>query len=98
MNQRPIVIVNNRSGIGLIGSIFLVVLIFLVLKLAGTLAWSWAWVFAPIWIPVVVFVGLVAAAFIIGGSIGCVRSVISTIKRNRRLAKQVEALKNGGPS
>lgn len=30
--------------------------IFLVLKLAGFIAWSWWWVFAPLWIPAVILV------------------------------------------
>ena len=34
------------SGIGLTGATFLV---FLVLKLTGTIDWSWWWVTAPIW-------------------------------------------------
>jgi hypothetical protein len=41
----------TASGGG-IGCGTVLFLIFLVLKLTGTIAWSWWWVFAPIWIPV----------------------------------------------
>jgi len=36
----------SSSGIGLGGVLFIV---FLVLKLTGTIAWSWWWVTAPLW-------------------------------------------------
>ena len=29
-------------------------LIFLVLKLTGTIDWSWWWVTAPLWIPIII--------------------------------------------
>lgn len=35
-------------------------LIFITLKLTGYIVWSWWWVLAPIWIPFVVVVGVVA--------------------------------------
>lgn len=44
-------------------------LIFLVLKLTHTIAWSWWWVFAPIWIPAsfvvvcLIIVGLIMFLF-----------------------------------
>ncbi len=40
------------GGIGLGGAVFIV---FLVLKLTGTIDWSWWWVTAPLWIPVALF-------------------------------------------
>lgn len=43
----------TSSGIGLGGAIFIV---FLVLKLTGTIDWSWWWVTAPIWTPIVLAV------------------------------------------
>lgn len=43
------------GGVGIGVVLFLV---FLVLKLTGTIAWSWWWVSSPLWIPVV-FLGLV---------------------------------------
>lgn len=41
-------------------------IVFLILKLTGTISWSWIWVTAPLWIPllclgaVFAFVGLIA--------------------------------------
>lgn len=38
------------AGIGL-ADVLLVV--FVVLKLTGVIAWSWVWVLAPLWIPLI---------------------------------------------
>lgn len=35
--------------------------IFFILKMAGTIAWSWWWVFAPLWMPVAIVGSLFAA-------------------------------------
>lgn len=40
---------NTNNGIGIWGILFVV---FLVLKLCGTIDWSWWWVTAPLWIPI----------------------------------------------
>ncbi len=54
----------SGGGIGFVGALLLV---FIVLKLVGYIAWSWWWVLSPAWIGVallvlgVVFVGLWAA-------------------------------------
>lgn len=48
------VVVNSTPGIGIGG---ILTLIFLVLKLAGVIAWPWIWVFAPLWIPIAIVVG-----------------------------------------
>lgn len=42
---------SSGGGIGLFGAVFIV---FLVLKLTGTIDWSWWWVTSPLWIPVAV--------------------------------------------
>ena len=34
-------------------------IIFLVLKLTGNIAWSWWWVTSPLWIPFVIFFGVI---------------------------------------
>ena len=57
-------IVVNQSGIGL-GTLLTV--LFVGLKLTGYIAWSWWWVFAPLWIPVVVIVGIAAILLVIYG-------------------------------
>ena len=41
----------KEAGIGLDTILFVV---FLVLKLTGTIGWSWWWVTAPLWIPVAI--------------------------------------------
>lgn len=47
---------NSGGGIGL-GGVLLVV--FIVLKLCGVIAWSWWWVLCPLWIPIAVWLVLV---------------------------------------
>jgi len=37
----------NSGGLGLIG---VLVVVFIVLKLVGVIAWSWVWVLSPLWI------------------------------------------------
>jgi hypothetical protein len=46
----------KSSGIGVLGTLFLV---FLVLKLTGNIDWSWWWVTSPLWIPFALFLSLV---------------------------------------
>ena len=38
---------NNSGGIGFAG---VLTIVFIVLKLTGTITWSWLWVLSPIWI------------------------------------------------
>lgn len=45
----------------------ILVLIFLILKLTGSISWSWWWVFSPWWIPVVLVAALGLLAFIAYG-------------------------------
>lgn len=49
---------SSGGGIGLCGALFIV---FLVLKLIGTITWSWWWVTAPLWIPLAVFFPIMVA-------------------------------------
>jgi len=56
---------NTSRGIG-IGMVLFIV--FLVLKLTGTIDWSWWWVTSPLWLPfvaVAAILGIVGAAIII---------------------------------
>lgn len=39
-----------------VSSMFLLFLVFLVLKLCGLISWSWLWVTAPLWVPIGGFV------------------------------------------
>lgn len=51
---------SNRSGNG-VSSMFLLFLVFLVLKLTGYVTWSWWWVTAPLWLGFAVVLVLVFA-------------------------------------
>jgi hypothetical protein len=53
---------NTSSGIG-IGMVLFIV--FLVLKLTGTINWSWWWVTSPLWIPLAAAVGIIGIAGVI---------------------------------
>ena len=53
---------NSNTGISL-GTILFIV--FLVLKLCGTITWSWWWVTAPLWIPAGITLILIALVAII---------------------------------
>jgi len=52
---------NNNNGIGFCSMLFIV---FLVLKLCGTITWSWLWVLSPLWIPFA-FVAILAIIIIL---------------------------------
>ena len=62
---------NTSSGIG-IGMVLFIV--FLVLKLTGTIDWSWWWVTSPLWIPL-------AAAAVIIGILGVIAIIIEKFSR-----------------
>lgn len=42
--------VRTTSGGGGLGIVSVLTIIFVVLKLTGTIAWSWWWVLSPLWI------------------------------------------------
>lgn len=51
----------NEAGSTMsIGFPGLLTLIFITLKLTGYITWSWLWVLSPIWIPLGVFLGIMA--------------------------------------
>ena len=62
---------NTSSGMG-IGMVLFIV--FLVLKLTGTINWSWWWVTSPLWIPF-------AAAIAIIGIAGVIAIIIEKFSR-----------------
>jgi hypothetical protein len=45
---------SNNNGSGGVGFWGLLLLVFIVLKLLGFIAWSWVWVLSPFWIPLAV--------------------------------------------
>ena len=58
---------SSRGGISLLGALGIV---FIVLKLVGTIDWSWWWVLAPFWAPIVVGLVLSLLFAVIGGLVG----------------------------
>jgi hypothetical protein len=62
---------SRSSGIG-IGMVLFIV--FLVLKLTGTINWSWWWVTSPLWIPFV-------AAVVILGIVGLIAAIIEQLSK-----------------
>ena len=56
---------SSSGGMGLLGVLFVV---FLVLKLTGTITWSWWWVTAPIWGPFSILLFVLAVAVVIAVS------------------------------
>ena len=54
--------VQISGGCGLSSMLFIV---FLILKLVGTIDWSWWWVTAPLWIPIVIVIIIVIIVLII---------------------------------
>lgn len=55
----------NSGGV----SVFTVLtIVFVVLKLVGTINWSWWWVLAPTWIPLAIAAVILFVATILGDS------------------------------
>jgi hypothetical protein len=50
----------QAGGISFFGAL---ALIFIVLKLVGTITWSWWWVLSPIWLPALVGIVIAAVCF-----------------------------------
>jgi len=76
--------VNVQVGPGLPGLLFLV---FLALKLTGTIAWSWWWVTAPLWGGLALVLGILLC----GGAIfGCIAGIgaFFAARAARKLAKE----------
>lgn len=52
---------NNSGGVGGMGGVLFIV--FLVLKLTDTVDWGWGMVTAPLWIPILIWIVIVAIMF-----------------------------------
>ena len=46
-----------------IGFAGLLTIVFIVLKLMGTITWSWLWVLSPLWIGVILWIVIVVVLF-----------------------------------
>lgn len=60
----------HSGGIGFMG---LLTIVFITLKLIGTISWSWWWVLSPLWLPFTIFVGVMVL-------VGCGVFLIELIK------------------
>ena len=56
---------SNGSSSGGIGFMGVLTIVFVVLKLVGTITWSWWWVLAPLWMPLTIVLGLSLGALVI---------------------------------
>ena len=55
---------SNNSSSGGISFAGALAIVFIVLKLVGTITWSWWWVLSPLWIPFVLwFVVFIVSSF-----------------------------------
>ena len=57
---------NNSSSSSGIGFTSLLTVLFIGLKLTGHITWSWMWVLSPIWISMLLIIGLVLALVMLG--------------------------------
>ncbi|WP_325639067.1 hypothetical protein [Parapedobacter sp.] len=53
---------SSSTGIGFTG---LLTIVFIVLKLIGTINWTWWWVLSPLWISAGITIVILAAMFIV---------------------------------
>ena len=53
---------STNGSIGFLGAL---TILFIALKLTHVIDWSWWWVLAPIWIPIVVVLGIIAIVAIV---------------------------------
>ena len=53
---------STNGGIGFLEAL---TILFIALKLTHVIDWSWWWVLAPIWIPIVVVLGIIAIVAIV---------------------------------
>jgi cation transport ATPase len=44
---------------------FILFLVFLVLKLTEVIDWSWWWITAPLWLPIIIIVGMAVVFFLV---------------------------------
>ena len=54
--------VKVQVGPGFLG---LLTIVFITLKLMGHITWSWLWVLSPLWLPLAIFLGIMALSFVI---------------------------------
>lgn len=70
----------RRSSGGCGSTLFMLFIVFLVLKLAGVIAWSWWWVTSPLWLPAALVIGGLLVMSVLGVS---VYKIVSTVLRKQ---------------
>ena len=55
----------SSSASGGIGFGGVLAIVFITLKLVGVIKWGWLWVLAPLWIPLAIFLSIVAVAVLV---------------------------------
>lgn len=55
---------------------FILFIVFLILKLTGVIGWSWWWVTSPLWIPITVVLAIVLLGLVVGGIITLFLAII----------------------
>lgn len=60
-----------------LGCFQVLTIIFIVLKVIGVIDWSWIWVLAPLWIPVLLWIGTFLALVVGGGLVLIVSRLFS---------------------
>ena len=58
---------SNKHSSGGIGFFGLLTIVFITLKLIGTIDWPWIWVLSPVWIPIAIVTAIVSIAVLIVG-------------------------------
>ena len=59
-------------------------LLFLVLKLTGTIGWDWIWVISPIWIPLGIGLALTAVVWIFATLAVLIAAVATSVSDRRK--------------
>jgi len=54
----------TKINVNFDGGYGLVCVVLIIMKCLGYLNWSWIWVFAPLWLPIVIALGLIIIVFI----------------------------------
>lgn len=84
--QPPIVIIKQASNktsplAGVLLLIFIVAKVFMIEPVA---AWSWWWVFSPVWIPILLVLGIWLALAVVGLLIAVVLTTIAYFRDNSK--------------
>lgn len=61
---------NNSGGLGFLGALAIV---FITLKLLGTITWSWWLVLTPLWVPMAVVLFLLLIVALVAMSAACLK-------------------------